>query len=113
MSSHQGVFIKEEVQVIDTVFTLTGTDLCDTLEHILSYLDGLSLSRAELVCRRWNEAIVYRRLWRKTPDVIWTAIQQRHAHRHDIHVRTHRSCSSSWARQHDREAQLDDCCSLA
>ena len=48
-----------------TVFTLTGTDLGDTLEHILSYLDGLSLSRAELVCRRWNEVIVYRRLWRK------------------------------------------------
>ena len=48
-----------------TVFALTGADLGDTLEHILSYLDGLSLSRAELVCRRWNEVIVYRRLWRK------------------------------------------------
>ena len=48
-----------------TAFTLTGTDLGDTLEHILSYLDGLSLSRAELVCRRWNEVIVYRSLWRK------------------------------------------------
>ena len=37
----------------------------DLGEHILYYLDILSLSRAELVCGRWNEVIVYRRLWRK------------------------------------------------
>ena len=49
----------------DIVTALSNGGFCHVVEKMLSYLDGSSLAKAELVCRQWKEAIAGEHLWQK------------------------------------------------